>query len=73
MLNNREINRMMSDKEAVMKLVKRLPSDVSLREIVREIEFIAAVKEGLDEIDQGKGVSIEAVEQMIEAENVKLL
>ncbi len=63
----------MSDKEAVMKLVKRLPSDVSLREIVREIEFIAAVKEGLDEIDQGKGVSIEAVEQMIEAENVKLL
>ncbi len=61
----------MSDKEAVIELVKRLPSDVSLREIVREIEFIAAVKEGLDEIDQGKGVSIEAVEQMIEAWTTK--
>jgi len=61
----------MSDKEAVMELVKRLPSDVSLREIVREIEFIAAIKEGLDEIDQGKGVSIEAVEQMIEAWTTK--
>ncbi|MDF5719690.1 MAG: hypothetical protein PUP91_04190 [Rhizonema sp. PD37] len=61
----------MSDKEAVIELVKRLPPDVSLREIVREIEFIAAVKEGLNEIDLGKGVSIEAVEQMIEAWTIK--
>ncbi len=56
----------MSDKEAVLELVKRLPSDASLREIIREIEFIAAVKEGLQEIDQGKGVSIETVKQMID-------
>jgi predicted transcriptional regulator len=61
----------MSDKEAVLELVKRLPPDVSLREIVREIEFIAAVKEGLKEIDQGKGVSIESVEMMLEAWNTK--
>lgn len=57
----------MSDKEAVIELVKRLPDEVSLREILREIEFIAAVKEGLDEIDQGQGVSVEAVEKMMEA------
>ena len=57
----------MSDKEAVIELIKRLPSGVSLREILREIEFIAAVKEGLDEIDQGQGVSVEAVEKMMEA------
>jgi len=56
----------MSDKEAVLELVNRLPETVSLQEILKEIEFIAAVKEGLDEIDQGKGVSIEAVEQMLE-------
>jgi predicted transcriptional regulator len=55
----------MSDKEAVIELLKRLPAEVSLREILREIEFIAAVKEGLDEIDQGQGVSIEAVEKMM--------
>lgn len=61
----------MSDKEAVIELVKRLPSDVSLREIVQEIEFIAAVKEGLDEIDRGKGVSIEAVEKLIEVWTTK--
>ena len=61
----------MSDKETVIELVQRLPSDVSIHEIVQEIEFIAAVKEGLDEIDLGKGVSIEAVEQMIEAWTTK--
>lgn len=44
----------MSDKETVLELVKRLPSTVSLQEILREIEFIAAVQEGLDEIDQGQ-------------------
>lgn len=57
----------MSDKETVLELVKRLPADVSIRYIIQEIEFIAAVQEGLDEIDQGQGVSIEAVEQMIES------
>jgi predicted transcriptional regulator len=57
----------MSDKEAVLALVNRLPVNVSLREILREIEFIAAVKEGLDEIDQGQGVSVEAVEKKINA------
>ncbi|YAF99435.1 MAG: hypothetical protein AB3A66_30270 (plasmid) [Nodularia sp. CChRGM 3473] len=56
----------MSDRETVLELVKRLPENVTLREILREIEFIAAVKEGLSEIDQGKGVSIESVEQMIQ-------
>ncbi len=56
----------MSDKEAVLELVKRLPANVSLHQIVKEIEFIAAVKDGLQEIDQGKGVSIETVEQMLE-------
>lgn len=60
----------MSDKEAVIELLKRLPSEVSLREILREIEFVAAIKEGLDEIDQGKGVSVEAVEKMMEAWNM---
>ena len=56
----------MSDREAVIEMVKRLPASISLREILKEIEFIAAVKAGLAEIDQGQGVSIEAVEQMIE-------
>lgn len=55
----------MSDKEAVLELVQRLPATVSLREILREIEFIEAVKEGLAEIDRGQGISLESVEQMM--------
>ena len=54
----------MSDKEAVLELVNRLPATVSLREILREIEFIEAIKEGLSEIDQGQGLSIDSVEQL---------
>jgi predicted transcriptional regulator len=55
----------MSDKEAVLKLVQRLPAEASWQQILQEIQFVAAVKAGLDEIDQGKGVSVEAVEQML--------
>ena len=55
----------MSDKEAVLELVKRLPSEISIREILEEIEFVAAIKEGLREIDQGQGISIDAVEKMM--------
>jgi predicted transcriptional regulator len=56
----------MSDKEAVIELVKRLPSDISLREIIQQIEFIAAVREGFDEIERGKGIPIEDVEKMMD-------
>ena len=55
----------MSDKEAVLELVNLLPATVSLREILREIEFIEAIKEGLSEIDQGQSLSIDSVEQMM--------
>jgi predicted transcriptional regulator len=56
----------MSDKEAVLDLLQRLPAEASLERILQEIQFVAAVKAGLDEIDQGKGVSVESVEQMLE-------
>lgn len=61
----------MSNKEAVIELVKRLPSDISLREIAQEIEFIAAIQEGLEEIDQGKGIPLEDVEKMIDSWTTK--
>jgi hypothetical protein len=54
----------LSDKEAVIELVKHLPQDVTLREIVQKIEFIAAIREGFDQIDQGQGIPIEQVEQI---------
>ncbi len=57
----------MSDKETVMELLKHLPPDVSIHQIMQEIQFIAAIQDGLNQINQGQGVSIEKVEQMIES------
>ena len=48
----------MSTKEIVSDLLERLPDDVSLHEVAREIEFIAAVNEGLDCYDRDGGVSL---------------
>lgn len=55
----------MSNKELVTDLLTRLPHDVSLREIAREVEFIAGVREGVDQLEQGAGVEIDEVEKMI--------
>jgi predicted transcriptional regulator len=55
----------MSNKEVVAHLLTRLPDDVSLQGIAREIEFIAGVREGLDQLDRGEGVPVAEVEKMI--------
>ena len=55
----------MSSKEIVIDLIQRLPDDVSLRDIAREIEFVAGVREGLAELDRGEGVPLEEVEKRL--------
>ena len=61
----------MSNKEVVAHLLSRLPENVSLEQIAREIEFIAGVREGLDELDRGEGVGVAEVEKMIASWNTK--
>jgi len=54
----------MANKEIVLDLLQRLPDDVSLYEIARRLEFIAAVRQGLEEFDENKdSISIEQVER----------
>ena len=53
----------MTNKEIVQDLLRRIPDDFSLQDIARELEFIAAVREGLSELDNGEGVTIEEVEK----------
>ena len=55
----------MSNKEVVAHLLARLPEDVSLERIAQEIEFIAGVREGLDQLDRDEGVAVSVVEEMI--------
>jgi hypothetical protein len=62
---------LMSNKEVVSDLLTRLPDDVSLQQIAREVEFVAGVREGLEQLDRGDGVEIEKVEKLIESWTTK--
>jgi predicted transcriptional regulator len=52
-----------STKQIIQDLLQRLPEDVSLHEVAREIEFIAAVRQGLAEIERGERIPIEEIER----------
>jgi len=52
----------MSTKEIVEDLLQKLPDTVTLHDVAREIEFVAAVRQGLDELDRGESVSLDEVE-----------
>jgi hypothetical protein len=49
----------MSSKEAVVELVRRLPDEVSMLDIAREIEFVAGIREAMLEFDRGESISAE--------------
>jgi len=53
----------MSSKEIVVDLIQRLPDGISLNEIAREIDFVAAVRQGIEELDRGERIPIETVER----------
>jgi predicted transcriptional regulator len=53
----------MSNRDIVEDLLQRLPEDASLHEIAQQLEFIAAVRQGLSELDRGEGIPIEEVER----------
>jgi predicted transcriptional regulator len=53
----------MSDKQLVMDLLKKLPDDAKLKDIGREIEFLAAIREGEEQADRGEVVPHEQVKR----------
>ncbi len=55
----------MSNRELVIDLVNKLPADTPLEEIVRKIEFVAGVKQGLAEAKRREGISAEEVRELI--------
>jgi hypothetical protein len=55
----------MSDKEAILSMLERLPAEISLQEIVQKIQFMVQVKEALEGIDRGEGMSVKSVEKML--------
>jgi predicted transcriptional regulator len=53
----------LSNKEIVKDLLQRLPDQISLHQIAQEIEFVAAVRQGMAELDSGEGISIDEIEK----------
>ncbi len=53
----------MTNKEIVQDLLQRIPDDASLHDIARELEFIAAIRQGVAELDNGQSVSVEEIER----------
>ncbi len=53
----------MSSKDIIKDLLLRLPDEISLHQIAQEIEFIAAVRQGMAELDRGESITIEQIEK----------
>ena len=53
----------MTDKEFVLDLLRRLPDDVTLYDIAQKLEFVAAVRQGLADLEAGRSVSIQQIER----------
>jgi hypothetical protein len=50
-------------KQQVIKIVKSLPEDVTLDDVMSELYFRKKIDAGLKELDEGKGISNKEVEK----------
>jgi hypothetical protein len=57
----------MSDKQLALESIQRLPEDASLDAIAERLEFLAAIRKGLNQIERGETVSHEEVKRQLAA------
>ena len=57
----------MTNKEIVQDLLQRIPDDTSLQDIAYKLEFIAAIQQGMAEIENGQTVSVEEIKRDLTA------
>ncbi len=53
----------MTSKETAIKTIEQLPEDASWEDIQERINFIAAVRKGPRELDEGKGIAHNRVKE----------
>ena len=53
-------------RDEVIKMISRLPDNVSIDEIMEELYFKLQVNRGLQELDEGKGIPHEEVEKRMQ-------
>ena len=56
----------MRAKELALDVISRLPEDASMHDVSEEL-FAAAVREGLDQLDRGEGISHEDVKRQFDS------
>ena len=56
----------MSNKEIVIDLLARLPEDISLEEIARDIELLAGLRVAREQARRGEGISVEEARQLVD-------
>ena len=56
----------MSTKEAVIEIIRRLPENVTVPDILAELMFRQQVDDGLRELDAGKGVPHEEAKKLLQ-------
>ena len=61
----------MTNRKIAIDLIQKLPEDTSLLDIAREIEFVAGMREGFEQIERGEGVPAEKVRESIPSWVVK--
>lgn len=55
----------MSNRQIAIELLEKLPEDMSLADMAREIEFLAGIREGFEQLERGEGIPIETVREMM--------
>lgn len=53
----------MTTKEIAIKSIQELPENTTWEEIQERINFVAGIRKGLGELDQGKGIPHERVRE----------
>ena len=56
---------MESTKESVIEMIRRLPEDASVTDIMAELYFRQKVDEGVRQLDAGEGISHEDAKQRL--------
>jgi len=53
----------MTSKEIALKAIEQLPANASWEDIQERINFVVAVRKGLHELDEGKGIPHDKVKE----------
>jgi hypothetical protein len=67
LFSNASDNSAMSSRETVIDLVSRLPEDMPLAEIAREIELLAGIKTAREQARRSEGIPAEDARKLVDS------